>query len=135
MIARRKLLVFLWAGILAVPLAAISQEPGRVWRIGCIDFGSRQSTVESGRHAALMQGLRESGYVEAGGLMSYGADNTDNFRRTGIFVDKIRKGARPGDIPFEQATRYALVINRKTANALGIKLNNELLARADKVIE
>jgi putative ABC transport system substrate-binding protein len=75
------------------------------------------------------------GYAEAGGLMSYGLDQSDNFRRAGIFVDKILKGAKPGDIPFEQPTRYYLVINRKTANALGIKPNNELLARADRVIE
>jgi len=77
----------------------------------------------------------QSQYAEAGGLMSYGADNNDNFRRAGIFVDKILKGAKPGDIPFEQPTLYYLVINRRTANALGIKLNNELLTRADKVIE
>ena len=76
-----------------------------------------------------------STYAEVGGLLSYGADLADNFRRAGIFVDKILKGAKPGDIPFEQPTRYYLVINRKTANALGVKLNNELLARADKVIE
>jgi len=74
-------------------------------------------------------------YPEAGGLMSYGSDFKDNFRRAGIFVDKILKGANPGDIPFEQPTRYYLVVNRKTANALGIKPTNELLARADKVIE
>jgi putative ABC transport system substrate-binding protein len=74
-------------------------------------------------------------YAEVGGLMSYGADLNENFRRVGIFVDKILKGAKPGDIPFEQPTRYYLVINRKTANAVGIKPNNELLARADRVIE
>jgi putative ABC transport system substrate-binding protein len=74
-------------------------------------------------------------YPEAGGLMSYGADLTESFRRSGIFVDKILKGAKPGDIPFEQPTRYNLVINRKTANALGIKITGELLTRADKVIE
>jgi putative ABC transport system substrate-binding protein len=74
-------------------------------------------------------------YAEVGGLMSYGADTHENFRRAGIFVDKILKGAKPGDIPFEQPTRYPLVINRKTANALGIKLSGELLARADKVID
>jgi putative ABC transport system substrate-binding protein len=74
-------------------------------------------------------------YAEAGGLMSYGLDTNDNFRRAGVFVDKILKGAKPGDIPFEQPTRYYLVINRKTANALGIKLTGELLTRADKVIE
>ena len=74
-------------------------------------------------------------YAEAGGLMSYGADINDNARRVGIFVDKILKGAKHGDIPFEQPKRYYLVVNRKTANALGIKPTNELLARADKVIE
>jgi putative ABC transport system substrate-binding protein len=76
-----------------------------------------------------------SGYAELGGLMSYGSDTTDNFRRAGIFVDKILKGAKAGDIPFEQPTRYYLAVNRKTANALGVKLTNELLARTDKVIE
>jgi putative ABC transport system substrate-binding protein len=76
-----------------------------------------------------------SQYAEAGGLMSYGADIANNFRRVGIFVEKILKGAKPGDIPFEQPTRYFFVINRKTANALGVKLTGELLARADKVIE
>jgi ABC-type uncharacterized transport system substrate-binding protein len=74
-------------------------------------------------------------YAEVGGLMTYGADANDNFRRAGIFVDKILKGAKPGDIPFEQPMRYYFMINRKTANALGVKLTNELLARADRVIE
>ncbi len=74
-------------------------------------------------------------YAEAGGLLTYGADLRDNFRRAAIFVDKIFKGARPGDLPFEQPTRYALVLNRKTAGALGIKVSNELLLRADRVIE
>lgn len=74
-------------------------------------------------------------YAEAGGLMSYGADTNDNFRRAGFFVDKILKGAKPGDIPFEQPTRYYLVINRKTAHLLGLKLTGELLARADRVID
>jgi putative ABC transport system substrate-binding protein len=74
-------------------------------------------------------------YAEVGGLMSYGTDLTENWRRAGIFVDKILKGAKPGDIPFEQPTRYYFVINRKTANTLGVKLVGELLARADKVIE
>jgi putative ABC transport system substrate-binding protein len=76
-----------------------------------------------------------SAYPEAGGLMSYGRDPIENFRRAGIFVDKILKGAKPGDIPFEQPTRYYLVINRKTANALSVKISGELLTRADKVVE
>jgi putative ABC transport system substrate-binding protein len=76
-----------------------------------------------------------SQYVEAGGLMSYGADYIDNYRHAAIFVDKIFKGTKPGEIPIEQPTRYYLVINRKTANVLGVKISGELLTRADKVIE
>lgn len=75
------------------------------------------------------------GYAEAGGLMSYGSDITDNYRRAAIFVDKILNGAKPGELPFEQPTRYYFEINRKTANALGVKISPELLLRADKVIE
>ena len=74
-------------------------------------------------------------FAEVGGLMSYGANARDNAGRAGIFVEKILKGAKPGDIPFEQPTRYYLVINRKTATALGIKLDSQLLARADRVID
>lgn len=74
-------------------------------------------------------------YAQAGGLLSYGADVNDNFRRAGIFVDKILRGAKPADIPFEQPTRYYLVVNRKTAAALGVKLSAELMARVDRVID
>ena len=74
-------------------------------------------------------------YDGVGGLMSFGPDTRDNFRRVGALVDKILKGAKPGEIPFEQPTRYYFVISRKTANQLGIKLSNEVLARADRVIE
>ena len=330
MIARRKLLVALCAGVIGTPLRAFAQPQGKIWRVGYIDFGTRQSTLESGRYAALMQGLRESGYVdgrnlviearyaegrldrvdgfavelvrqkvdliltlgsaasraaqratstipivvisspdpvregfaaslarpggnltgmsngaddtvekllelllaaapklnrvavltnpangahesllagvqsaarktgkkhlpmsvrtpeeidkrfasmareradgviiladaflfqqraqiaglalkhrlpsiyalagyaEVGGLMNYGADNTDNFRRAALFVHNIFKGAKPGDLPFEQPLRYYLAINGKTAKVLGLTLPQSLLISADMVLE
>ena len=76
-----------------------------------------------------------STYADAGMLLAYGFEINDSLRRAAAFVDKIIKGAKPGELPFEQPTRYYLAINRKTANVLGIKIPNEILLRADKVIE
>ena len=80
-----------------------------------------------------MCGTRDA--VDAGGLMHYGADLTDSYRRAAYFVDRILKGAKPADLPVEQPTKFELVINLKTAKQIGVTIAPEVLARANKLIK
>ena len=93
-------------------------------RIHTLAMGARLPTMHDGRE-----------YVEGGGLMSYGPNRSDLFRRVAEHVDEILRGAKPGDIPVEQPTKFDLIINLTTAKALGIEVSRMLLARADEVIE
>ena len=95
----------------------------------------RRELVESALRAGMpaIAGNRE--YAESGLLYSYGGLLTDQFRRAAYYVDKIFRGAKPGDLPVEQPTRYSFVINRKTARALGLTLPAEFVLRADAVID
>ena len=93
----------------------------------------RLITLALGVRLPTMHGFRE--FVEAGGLMSYGPNFPDLFRRAADYVDKILRGAKPADIPVEQPTKFDLVINLMTAKMLGLDVSATLLARANEVIE
>jgi putative ABC transport system substrate-binding protein len=94
---------------------------------------ARINTLAQAARLPTMFAVRD--YVEAGGLMSYGPNYANLFSRAGDFVDKILRGAKPGDLPVEQPTKFELVINLKTAKAIGLEISPSLIARADEVIE
>jgi putative ABC transport system substrate-binding protein len=95
----------------------------------------KQQVAELAARSRLPSSFVDRELVEAGGLMSYGQNVANYYRYGATYVDKILKGAKPGDLPIEQPTKIHLAINRKTAKALGLTIPQELLIRADEVIE
>jgi hypothetical protein len=132
---------------------ATAQQPSRVPQIGYLSYGFPAESAN--RVTALRMGLRDHGYVEGknislvfrwaetadrlpelapGGLMSYFSDLEDTTRRAATYIDKILRGTRPADLPVEQASKYELIINLKTAKALGITVPPSVLQRADRIL-
>ena len=97
-------------------------------------FVERKRIVELAGKYRLPAIYPQNEYVDEGGLMSYGTDASDQYRRAAVFVDKILKGAKPADLPVQQATKFELVINLKTAKQIGVTIPPNVLARADRVI-
>jgi ABC-type uncharacterized transport system substrate-binding protein len=98
-------------------------------------FGEHRRMVELAANNRLPGMYQAREFVDAGGLMSYGANLDDLFRRTATYVDKILKGAKPADLPVERPTKFELVINLKAARAVGLTINRDILLVADEVIE
>ncbi len=98
-------------------------------------FANRARLVELATMSRLPTMFSQKEPVEAGGLMAYVTDFADSLRRAAGYVDKILKGAKPADLPVEQPTKFELVINLKTAKALGLTIPRSFLLRADEVIE
>ena len=98
-------------------------------------FAERKRIVELAGKYRLPAIYFQKEFVDEGGLMSYGADYDDLYRRAAVYVDKILKGAKPADLPVQQATKFEFVINLKAAKQIGLTLSPDVLARANKVIK
>jgi putative tryptophan/tyrosine transport system substrate-binding protein len=98
-------------------------------------FAERKRIVELAGQYRLPAIYTQKEYVDEGGLMSYGADFDDLYRRAAVYVDKILKGAKPADLPVQQATKFEFIINLKAANQIGLVIPNRVLERANKVIK
>ena len=113
-----------------VSAGAAQDRPFRHWRAR-LDAGTKNSCLVFWPPPSLLQRV----FVTGGGLISYAPDQIDQFRRAAGYVDRILKGEKPADLPVQAPTKYDLVVNLKTAKALGLAIPATVLARADEVIE
>ena len=126
----------IWRGEEIMPALESLKDPHALYVPSDATFNSNRIAINTfALNARLPTMLAFRELVEAGGLMSYGPNYAYLFRRGAEYVDKILRGAKPGDIPFEQATKFDLVINLATAKAIGLTVPPSILARADEVIE
>ena len=100
-----------------------------------VTFAARKRIVEFASRSGLPSTFGVKGFVVEGGLLSYGADHVETTRKTGTCVGRILKGSNPGDLPIEQPTKFELVVNLKTAKALGLTIPPSVLIRADELIQ
>ncbi len=110
------------------------KEVGAIMTVSRPFFAERKRFVELASKYRLPSIYQQKEYVDEGGLMYYGPDYIDLYRHAAVYVDKILKGAKPADLPVQQATKFEFVINLKTAKQIGLTIPPNVLARADKVI-
>jgi putative tryptophan/tyrosine transport system substrate-binding protein len=111
------------------------QRPDGLYTTGSPLLGANRKRIADFALKSRLPSVGNRGYVEAGGLISYGPDSADNYRRVAYYVDRILKGAKPAELPVEQPTKFEFVINLKTAKQNGLTIPQKVLARADRVIK
>ena len=144
---KRREFITLLGGAAAWPLAARAQQGERVRRIGVLMPYDENDPVTAQRtsirtlrpsiqpKSASAAVYADSVYARDGGLLSYGVDRVDNYRRAATYVDRILRGEKPGDLPVQFPTKFEMIVNRKTATALGLAIPPPIMLRADEVIE
>ena len=121
---------------LEAAVQAVAEQHGQALFVpGLVFTEQRKRVAEVAIKNRLPTMLSRREHVEAGGLVSYGTNYSDMYRRAATFVDKILKGAKPSDLPVEQPTKFEMVVNLKTAQTLGLTISREFLLRADEVID
>ena len=116
-------------------IAAQAQNPGGGLIVPPINIVNRDLIIALAARYNVPTIYGDRLFAESGGLISYGTDSADQFRRAAGYIDRILKGAKPADLPIQQPTKFELVINLKTAKALGLQIPDKLLALTDEVIE